>query len=290
MLLENINILIPQLTYDVELIILDNCSTDSTHAYCQINNANIHYLRHSSNIGPEQNLMACLKQAKGEYIWLLCDDDLPATNAIELILTFLRRGDRVGLLSLCAHWCGPKMEGYSKSSIVTQWDIINKNKFLEVIGDALTFCSAIIVRKDIIDINFVKSFTGTALVPAAIALQAAGNSNLIAMPREKILFGRSGNAGGYDAYTVFSKNLSVLLSKGKEFGFTSQALESVYKSALKGVMLYIISVWPKTIKGSFDLFFYSFLYKEFYSAQYFIMYFILDRNTMQQNCGIRIKL
>jgi hypothetical protein len=175
------------------------------------------------------------------------------------------------------------MEGYEASPVVTGWDMYDKNKYLETVGDMLTFCSAIIVRKDIIDIKFVKCFTGTSLVPAAIALQAAGKSNLIAMPREKILFGRSGNAGGYDAFTVFSKNLSLLLGKGKQFGFNRQSLASVYRSALKGVMLYIISVWPKTFKGMFNLFWYSIFYKEFYIYTIPALYKTFFKNVSQNH-------
>ena len=264
LLQENLSVLLPQLTPDTELLVIDNCSTDSTEEYLRNFKSCLRYIKNSSNIGADANMMACLTEARGEYIWLLCDDDIPATNAVPLILSILNSNEKPGLLSLRTHWCGIKMEGYKASPVVTGWDMHDKNKYLETLGHVLTFCSAIIVRKDIIDLNFVKSFTGTCLFPAAIAIQAAGKSNIVAIPREKILFGRSGNAGGYDAFTVFSKNLSLLLGKGKQFGFNRQSLASVYRSALKGVMLYIISVWPKTFKGSFNLFFYSFLYKEFY--------------------------
>lgn len=264
LLQENLSVLLPQLTPDTELLVIDNCSTDSTEEYLRNFKSCLRYIKNSSNIGADANMMACLTEARGEYIWLLCDDDIPATNAVPLILSILNSNEKPGLLSLRTHWCGIKMEGYKASPVVTDWDMHDKNKYLETVGDMLTFCSAIIVRKDIIDLNFVKSFTGTCLFPAAIAIQAAGKSNIVAIPREKILFGRSGNAGGYDAYTVFSKNLSLLLSKGKQFGFNRQSLASVYRSVLKGVMLYVIAVWPKTFKGSINLFFYSFFYKEFY--------------------------
>jgi acetyltransferase-like isoleucine patch superfamily enzyme len=263
---ENLDLLLPQLKSNVEILIFDNHSTDSTQKYCKSLGKKISYFRQLSNIGADRNMMECLRAANGEYIWLLCDDDLPAANAVDSLIGFLETGKRPGIITLRTQWCGKNMEGYSFAPVATKWEIYDKNSFLKNVGDMLTFCSAIVVRKDVLDMCFIESFIGTNLVPAAIALQAAGKSNLVAMPCEKILFGRSGNAGGYDAYTVFSKNLSELLSSSKQYGYARHALSSVYTSTLKGVMLYIISVWPKTFTGIYNLFKYSFYYKEFYSC------------------------
>lgn len=65
-------------TYEfVEVIVSDNCSTDSTPEYvASINDPRLRYLRHGSNLGPNGNFNACLDAATGDYFVLLCDDDL----------------------------------------------------------------------------------------------------------------------------------------------------------------------------------------------------------------------
>ena len=44
------------------------------------------YFRNKKNIGPCQNMMTALWRSSGNFIWLLCDDDLPITGAIQEIL------------------------------------------------------------------------------------------------------------------------------------------------------------------------------------------------------------
>jgi hypothetical protein len=84
------------------------------------------------------------------------------------------------------------------------------------------------------------------------------------MPSQPLLYMRGGNCGGYDAYTVFSKNLSIALKTGRKYGFSKRSLDKVYEDSLSGVMCYIVSVWPLTLNGIMNLVVYSFRYKNFY--------------------------
>ena len=63
---------------DFELIISDNCSTDSTAAICQEyadGDRRIRYIRQQVNIGAAQNFKCVFEQAKGKYfMWAACDD------------------------------------------------------------------------------------------------------------------------------------------------------------------------------------------------------------------------
>ena len=73
---------------DIEVVVSDDCSTDdsstilpayiSTHR--NVSDIRIHYIRHAGNIGYDANLRASMAAAKGEYLFLLGNDDALATS------------------------------------------------------------------------------------------------------------------------------------------------------------------------------------------------------------------
>jgi glycosyltransferase involved in cell wall biosynthesis len=249
----------------VEIIVTDNDSQDGTREYLKSVNDKIKNITQNKNIGADANMLAGLKEATGEYVWLLCDDDLPCCNAVPQILEAIHANPTSGLISLRAISSDKEISNYSQESVSTTWKILNRDEYLKCVGDMVTFASIIVARKNFIDFEFLSSLFGSNLLPAGLALQCAGISNQVMIPDKPLLYMRGGNAGGYDAYTVFSKNLQLLLDRAKLFNYSQDALESVYRGALSGVMVYIISVWPMTKKGIINLIRYSYHYKEFYT-------------------------
>lgn len=66
-----------QTTYPFEVIIGENHSTDNTLSICKEYESkydNIRVLAHEKNIGPQRNLLSCIKAGKGKYI-MICDGD-----------------------------------------------------------------------------------------------------------------------------------------------------------------------------------------------------------------------
>ena len=64
---------------NVELIVLDNASTDHTEAVCSKymgSYAFVYYHRNATNVGPFGNFEQVLKLARGEFFMWASDDDL----------------------------------------------------------------------------------------------------------------------------------------------------------------------------------------------------------------------
>lgn len=75
-------------TYDnIEIIVVDDCSPNNVKAIIDsFSDSRISYYRNDANIGaddPSQNWNQCLNLAKGDYLCLLCDDDIYAPTYIE---------------------------------------------------------------------------------------------------------------------------------------------------------------------------------------------------------------
>lgn len=63
---------------EVEVIVLDDASTDQTHSIFQkltFKNLNMKYVRNISNIGLEKSLIKVGRHATGHYLWIFGDDD-----------------------------------------------------------------------------------------------------------------------------------------------------------------------------------------------------------------------
>ena len=205
LLRQTIELLLPQLGAGVELLVCDNASPDGTADYLRALAPRLRLHRHKKNLGLDANFLSSINESKGKYIWVLCDDDLPCSNAVEKILEAIRLGDNPGLISLRAHGDDIRVSHYDATPVNIGWAMKDKNEFLTEVGEMLTFGSIIIVRRDCVDLEFIRQQFGSCLVPAALALQAAGESNRVLISDKPLLFARGGNAGGYDAYTVFSK-------------------------------------------------------------------------------------
>jgi glycosyltransferase involved in cell wall biosynthesis len=87
---------IDQTFRDIEIIIVDNCSTDAT---CQValemaqTDNRIRLFRNEGNVGPVLNWLACARQATSPYSKILFSDDLIAKDYLELTLPHIVAND-----------------------------------------------------------------------------------------------------------------------------------------------------------------------------------------------------
>jgi glycosyltransferase involved in cell wall biosynthesis len=86
---------------DIELIIVDNCSSDGTAQWIEKRLASaprIRFYRNTTDIGMTANFNACLKQAQGEYVKFLCADDLLLPQSLQRMSRVLDADPRVSLV------------------------------------------------------------------------------------------------------------------------------------------------------------------------------------------------
>lgn len=92
-LLESIE---PQMTDDVEVVVVDNASTDNTrelvHSY-QSRDKRFHYFRQEQNVGIDRNVDTAVEKSSATYVWLCGDDDLLEPYAVAHLCRILRQGD-----------------------------------------------------------------------------------------------------------------------------------------------------------------------------------------------------
>ena len=81
---DTIDSILNQTYQNIELIIVDDCSTDNTAGVIEaIGDSRIKLYRNEKNLGMTGNWNHCLELATGEFVKLVCADDMIDQNAIE---------------------------------------------------------------------------------------------------------------------------------------------------------------------------------------------------------------
>lgn len=98
-----IDSIIAQATNECEIVISDNASTDNTEGVVSGYMSRfdrLRYVRQSTNRGMDQNFDCAVALARGEYCWLLSDDDLMKPRAVEMVLKALSGNPSVVMVNM----------------------------------------------------------------------------------------------------------------------------------------------------------------------------------------------
>ena len=89
-----------QQTYkNIEIIVVDNCSTDNSFSVVkeyQEKDSRIKLFKNEANLGPVKNWQRCIEKATGEYIKILWSDDKIAPTFLEKTVPILERHQDIG--------------------------------------------------------------------------------------------------------------------------------------------------------------------------------------------------
>ena len=262
---QTLGLLLPQQASGVEVIVLDNHSTDGTWEYLESLPPEVRRFRHESNIGPEPNILDCITRARGTFIWLLGDDDLPCANSVAAILAAVDAYPATPLIFLRSDWQDSQVSGYRREPVDCLWAQVDRDRLLQDVGVYVTVLSSIVVRRNAVDWPFVRCKVGSLLVPAAIVLSTIGASNSALLSDKPLVVCRGGNSGGYNGLTVFTKNLKRLLNECSRFGFQKKSRDHVYEGSLNVVVPYLLRHWQWGLRDLDHLVRYSAGYRQFYA-------------------------
>jgi abequosyltransferase len=236
-LAELLSVLQKQLTSDTEVVVSDNFSTDSTEQVTNSFKGRIRVSRNARNIGADANLVSCLEQAKGQFVWLMGDDDIPCGNAVSLLLEGIAGNVEARAFVLTTKWTSDKavLRAAAAERDAT-WERWDRDSCLRRLGIFITTMSGIVVRRDEINWEFVRRQVGTNLIPAALLLSAVGEAGFGILSSEALITCRSNSSWGYAVLKTFTTNLSRLLGESAAFGYSASCRAEVLKQSLRTVV------------------------------------------------------
>jgi abequosyltransferase len=192
----------------VELLVSDNASSDDTCALVaayQSRGLDIRYIRNSTNLGPDRNILQCYDQSSGKYVWVFSDDDLIKSGTLKRVLNALslRRYD---LVCVRAYFFEGDYKGHKNFTTTADLDCANAEELAAHFHVFFTFISGVIVNKEsiarvshppfdsLLDTNLAQ------LGPFYTALNHQRRSLLI---RDPLIAARGNKNVGYALYRIF---------------------------------------------------------------------------------------
>jgi len=232
-----------------EILIIDNNQNLKGKEVVEkflLKNKKIRYIKNEQNIGPENNFRKCIEQAKGDYVWLIADDDLLINGSLDIVSEHLK-SDFDCLITNWSLYDNNFDQIIKKSILDKNLNFINdKNFILANFGTKMTFISSIIFKKTLF------SGKNILLYNAFIKYQLSFLIFVYSMfsdKKNKILFEKNplikqrGDNDPYlkdnvkNYYNVFSDGFNFFHEKILELGYDKNAIKA---SKIKSFNLFII--------------------------------------------------
>lgn len=134
---------------NIEVVVVDNASTDGTWEICQQFAADyqqVQIFRNDSNIGPVRNWKRCAEEAKGEFSKILFSDDWLESNCLSEMVPKL--DDPSVALVYCAARIGETRESATLAYSQAETSRLNSSQYLNLIlrWEAPVSPGAILIR------------------------------------------------------------------------------------------------------------------------------------------------
>lgn len=207
--------LLPQVVAEkrVEIMISDNASQDDTQDVVksyQAKGLKCLYIRNPANVGADSNFINCFNRARGEYVWIVGDDDVIVPGALSVILQHLEQRNfdliAVGAFGFKDRYRGDQTTRFSGKIKI----FADARQFALYVSTGLTFISGNITRKaaleNIAHPDFA-SLQGTNLAQLGWTFSLLGANPRCAFLKDKFIASRQDNSGGIGTCHVFGNNL-----------------------------------------------------------------------------------
>jgi abequosyltransferase len=196
---ETLESILPQLTPDVELIVVDANSSDGTEEIVQSfvqRSSSIRFLRLPKNNGLDQDYCLAVAEARGEFCWLMSDDDLIVPGAVEKVLGELKSD--LDLLIVNAEVRSKDMQTIlevKKLKILKDrtYPAHNFEAFFIDTASYLSFIGAVVIRRSVWMERDRESYFNTMFIHMGVIFQRVitGAIKVLADPLVRIRYGNA---------------------------------------------------------------------------------------------------
>lgn len=182
--------ILPQISDACEIIILDGGSTDDTEIVLSEyvrHQRRIRYIRQDTNNGFDRDCDRAVELAHGEYCWLMTDDDLLKSGAIDTVLNLLSPDVSAVFvnvqemdLTMSKILLPRRLDLYSNRTFASnEMDLL----FLEL-GEALMYVGSVVIRRSVWMQRERRRYYDTSFVFVGVVFQSPlpGNAVVVADP------------------------------------------------------------------------------------------------------------
>ena len=167
-----------QLPAGVEVVIVDGGSSDNTAQVIEPVARQIHavrYFREATNSGVDRDFDKAVCYARGEYCWLMSDDDVLVPGAVARVIEQLEPS--LDLLVVNSRICNADLsvELSPRALAITsdrRYDAESANAFLSEIGDYLSYIGGVVIRQGLWLARERQRYFGSEFIHIGVIFQA----------------------------------------------------------------------------------------------------------------------
>lgn len=196
---ETLDSIIGQLTDEVEIVVVDGASTDSTQSIMERYAANcpsLRYVRLPQKGGVDQDFCKAVEYACGEYCWLFPDDDLFKPGAIHRVLQELRNNHSLVIVNAevmnrdFSVKFQPSLLDNGEDEIYQLGDL---DALFSRIILAISFIGCVCIRREVWQHREHTRYFGTEFIHVGVIFQERlpGTAYVIAQPYISIRYGNA---------------------------------------------------------------------------------------------------
>ncbi len=195
---ETLDTIVPQLCDGVEVLIVDGASTDATAEVVSgyvAQHSRVRSVRLDRASGVDQDYDHAVALAKGEFVWLMTDDDLLKPGAIDRVLAAL--DSDVDLVVLNSEVRSADFRSQIAPALIDgdhdrALSPDEANSLLVIAANALSFIGCVIIRREFWRCRNREAYYGSLFVHVGVIFQgAAPRTKILAEP---LILVRYGNA------------------------------------------------------------------------------------------------
>jgi abequosyltransferase len=204
---QTLDSIVPQLSTEVELIVLDGGSTDETAkvvAIRQLDCEQLTYVHQGFRGGIDRDIETVITLSRGKYCWLFSADDIMLPGAIDKVLDAIKSNDDV---YICEHvLCNLEMEpiceyppfnNINHSMLFNLDSILQRKNYFRLARTSeafFSFMSGPIFKREVWDgVKVPESFRDTCWIVAGHLLSMIPKGMTVNYLGEKLLHKRGGN-------------------------------------------------------------------------------------------------
>ena len=196
---ETLSSIVGQLGPDVELVVLDGASPDDTEQVVrgfQADHPALRYVRQPVNAGVDQDYDHAVAHARGDYCWLMTDDDLLLPDAVARVLAALADGP--DLLVVNAEVRSVDFRTLLQARLLDtdrdrDFGPSDADAFFEVAAPHLKFIGAVVIRRQAWLSRQREPYYGTLFIHVGVIFQspALRTARILAAPVMVIRYGNA---------------------------------------------------------------------------------------------------
>ena len=195
---ETLDSILAQLDSRVEIIVVDGASPDNTKDVLEeyiYRNPQLKYYCEQVNSGVDADYDKAVGYARGQYCWLMTDDDLMAPGAIRCVLDSLESNPDVLIAN--SRIFNKSLTRVLSERILEfkedQFYASSNDQFFSEVGNYLSFIGGVIVRRNLWESRDRVTYYGSVFIHVGVLFQSPPIKNIIVISEPQVYI-RYGNA------------------------------------------------------------------------------------------------